>query len=200
MTSDVVKAIAKKFWGSEIAADFSTIDGKAKAASVIQDREFAKESLILCDLAWPINQSPVTEDHVGDPTLESQICAAVTGLDIDEQGLYKIGERVFNQQRAILVREGQKGRDYDRIGEFNYTVSLKGDFGNPECIVPGPDGESFSRKGLVLDKADFEKMKDDYYLIRGWDRATGLQKRETLEALNLKDVADQLEKEGNLKV
>jgi len=196
MTSDVVKAIAKKFWGSEIAGDFSTIDGKAKAAAVIQDREFAKESLILCDLAWPINQSPVTDDHVGDPTLESQVCSAVTGLDIDEQGLYKIGERVFNQQRAILVREGQRGREYDKIEEFNYTVPLKRDFGNPECIVPGPDGESFSRKGLVLDRNDFEKMKEEYYLIRGWDMATGLQTREKLEELNLKDVADQLEKEG----
>jgi len=198
MTSDVVKAIAKRFWGSEAAADFSTIDGKAKAAAIIQDREFAKESMILCDLAWPINQSEETHDHVGDPTLESQLCSAVTGLDIDEQGLYEIGERVFNLQRAILVREGQKGREYDKIGEFNYTVPLKGDFGNPECIVPGPDGETFPRKGLVLDKNDFEKMKDEFYQLRGWDVATGLQTREKLETLNLKDVADQLEKEGVL--
>ena len=135
--------------------------------------------------------------------LSSQIknltkCVYQTGLDIDEQGLYEIGERVFNQQRAILVREGQRGREYDKIGEFNYTIPLKGDFGNPECIVPGPDGETFPRKGLVLDKNDFEKMKDEYYRLRGWDVATGLQTRKKLEMLNLKDVADQLEKEGVL--
>ena len=117
---------------------------------------------------------------MGDPTLEGQLCSAVTGLDIDEQGLYEIGERVFNQQRAILIREGQRGREYDKIGEFNYTVPLKGDFGNPECIVPGPDGEIFPRKGLVLDKNDFEKMKDEYYQLRGWDVATGFQTREKL--------------------
>ena len=198
MTSEVFRAIAKKFWGDEICADFSTYDGKAMAAARIQDRQYAKESLILCDFSWPIIHSPITEDHVGDPTLESQVCRAVTGMDIDEQGLYKVGERVFNLQRAILAREGHVGREHDTIEEFNFTIGLRGDYGNPNCLVPGKDGEPFPRKGMVVDRNEFERMKDEYYEIRGWDVATGLQTKEKLQELNLVDVGNELEKLGLL--
>jgi len=198
ITPEVIRAIAKRFWGGEIAADFSTYEGKALAAAKIQDRQYAKECLILCDFLWPIFYSTLSEDHVGDPTLESQVCAAVTGRDIDEQGLYKIGERAFNLQRAVLAREGHRGREHDSLEEFNFTVPLKTDFGNPNCMVPGKDGEIFSRKGMVLERDKFEQMKDEFYQIRGWDVATGLQKRAQLEELNLGEIADKLEDDGLL--
>jgi aldehyde:ferredoxin oxidoreductase len=198
-TSEAIRILGKKFWGSEIAADFSTYEGKALAAAKVEDREYAKESLILCDLFWPIYFTHATPDKVGDPTLESQICAAVTGRDIDEQGLCKIGERVLNLQRAILAREGHRGREHDVIDEYNFTMPLKGDFGNPDCIVPGKDGEVFSRKGMVVDRKEFEAMKDEFYRIRGWDIATGLQTRTKLEELGLSDVARRLEVEGLLR-
>ena len=196
--SNVMKGIAKRFWGSEVAADFSTYEGKALAGAMIQDRQYVKESMILCDFSWPIIHSPATEDHVGDPTLESQICTAVTERDVDERGLYKVAERVFNLQRAILAREGHKGREGDSLEEFNFSVPLKGDFGNPSCIVPGKDGSVFERKGMVVDRDEFEKMKSEYYEIRGWDVSSGLQKRAKLEELGLGSVADKLEPEGLL--
>jgi aldehyde:ferredoxin oxidoreductase len=198
ITSEVMRGIAKRFWGSEIAADFSTYEGKALAATKIQERQYAKECLILCDFLWPILNSGLSEDHVGDPTLESQVCAAVMGRDIDEQGLYRIGERVFNLQRAILIREGHKGREDDCLEEFNYTIPLKGDFGNPGCIVPGKDGEILSRKGMVVERKEFEQMKDEYYQIRGWDVPSGFQRRAKLEELGLGGVADKLAGEGLL--
>ena len=198
VTTDVMRGIGKRFWGSEIAADFSTYEGMALAAARIQDRQYAKECLILCDFLWPIFHSGLSEDHVGDPTLESQVCAAVTGRDIDEQGLYKIGERVFNLQRAIHIREGHNGREDDRLEEFNYTVPLRGDFGNPGCIVPGKNGETLSRKGMVVEREKFEQMKDEYYQIRGWDVTTGFQKRAKLEELGLGEVAEKLAGDGVL--
>lgn len=198
LTSEVLREIGAKFWDSELAADYSTYEAKAQAAAKIQDRQYAKEALIVCDFSWPILHSPATSDHVGDPTLESRICAAVTGLDIDEQGLYRVGERIFNLQRAILVREGKKGREHDSLEEFCFTVPLKGDYGNPECLVPGKDGKSFSRKGMVVDRSEFEKMKDEFYQIRHWDVSTGLQTRAQLEDLDLGDVAETMAREGLL--
>ncbi|HEA66963.1 MAG TPA: hypothetical protein ENI07_09120 [Desulfobacterales bacterium] len=198
MTSEVIRAISKKFWGDEIAADFSTFEGKALSAAKIQDRQLAKESLILCDFSWPITHSPITDDHVGDPALESQVCSAVTGMDMDETDLDKFGQRIFNLQRAVLAREGRKGRASDTIEEFNFTIPLKAEFGNPDCIVPGRDGEVFSRKGMVLDRQKFEKMKDEYYAIRGWDVSTGLQKKTKLEELGLGDIAETLQQEDLL--
>ena len=77
-------------------------------------------------------------------------------------------------------------------------MPLKGDYGNPECLVPGKDGKPFSRKGMVVDRDEFEKMKDEFYQIRGWDVATGLQTREQLKSLDLADVAETMEREGLL--
>jgi aldehyde:ferredoxin oxidoreductase len=198
VTSDVIRGIGRKFWGNEIAADFSTYEGKALSAVKIQNRQYVKESLILCDFSWPIIHSPKTPDHVGDPSLESRICGAVTGKDMDEETLYAVGERVFNLQRAVLTREGRNGREYDTLEEFNFTVPLKAEFGNPDCLIPGKDGEVFSRKGMAVDRDEFEKMKDEYYRIRGWDVSTGLQTMKQLDALDLRDIAEALDQAGLL--
>ena len=196
VSTDVARRIAKRFWGSEVAADFSTYDGNALAAKMIQDRELAKECLILCSFLSPIMYLKHSEDHVGDPTLESKILSAVTGNEVDEKGLYRIGERVFNLQRAILVREGHKGREDDKLPDAWHTMPLKRDPVNPECLVPGKGEEALSRRGAVVDKEEFERTKDEYYRLRRWDVGTGLQTRATLEELGLTDVAQDLERRG----
>jgi len=163
---------------------------------MIQERQYAKESLIVCDYLWPLTDFPNTDDHMGDPTLESKLLAAVTGRDIDEQGLYRIGERVFNLQRAVLVREGHKGREYDTLHDSYFETPLQYDISNPDCVVPGKNGEMTSRKGAVLDREKFEQMKDEYYRLRNWDVATGLQTGKMLKDLDLEEVASDLGKRG----
>jgi aldehyde:ferredoxin oxidoreductase len=193
VSADVIRGIASRFYGSESAADFSSYDGKALAAKTIQDRQYAAECLVLCDYAWPVLTSPSADDHAGDPSLESRLFSAVTGQEIDEGGLSRIGERVFNLQRAILAREGHRGRQSDALPEYNFTTPLKFDVLNPQMLVPGPDGNPVSRKGMTLDRGEFERMKGEYYELRGWDAITGRQKRRKLEELDLADVADELE-------
>jgi len=192
VSSEVVRAIAKRFWGSETAADFSTYEGKALAAVRIQDRQYAKECLILCDFFWPLRELACSEDHVGDPSVESKIFFAVTGINMDEEGLYRVGERVFNLQRAIMLLEGRRGRRDDILEEFNFSIGVQNDTLNPDCIVPGPQGAVFSRKGMVLERDKFEQMKDEYYYLRGWDIETGLPKENKLEELGLTDIAQKL--------
>ncbi len=196
VSNDVFRAIGKRLLGSEAAVDFTTYEGKALAAKMIQDRECAKDSLILCSYLFPIMFSRQTNDHVGDPTVESKVLSAVTGNEIDEDGLYRIGERIFNVQRAILAREGHRGRENDRISEYNYTKPLKFDLHNPELLSPGKGDEVVSKKGAVLDREKFEDMKDEYYSLRGCDVATGLQTRAKLEELGLKDMVEDLERRG----
>jgi len=198
-TTDALREVGRRFWGSELAVDFSTYDGKALAAKMIQDRESAKESLILCDFAWPIFTTHLG-DHVGDPSLESKVFSAVTGKEVDEEGLYRIGERIFNLQRAILAREGHRGRESDTIPEAFFTIPLHEAaariYNNPDCLAPGKDGEVISRKGAVVDREKFERMKDEYYQLRGWDVATGLQTKTKLEELGLQDIVKDLEQRG----
>ncbi len=128
---------------------------------------------MLCDMLWPIVDLADTEDHVGDPSLESKLLSAVTGRDIDEDGLYRIGERVFNLQRAILVREGHRGRGFDNPPERCFTQPLRFDQVNQECIVPGKNWEPVSRKGATLDRGSFEKNEGRILPAQGMGREDG---------------------------
>jgi len=193
VSTEVLRAVAKRFWGSEKAADLSTYDGKALAATCIQDREYVKECLVLCDWAWPIMTVQLSEDHVGDSGLESRVVSAALGQEIDEEGLLRIGERVVNMQRAVMAREAPGS---DTLPEFHFTMPMGDDFINSRGVAPGRDGEVFVKKGAVVDRAQFAEMRREFYRIRGWDPATGLQTRAKLEALDLEDVACGLEERG----
>jgi aldehyde:ferredoxin oxidoreductase len=190
VSTEVLRKIGRQFWGSEKAVDFSTYEGKALAAIKIQHREFAKESMILCDFVWPIFDDAATAEHVGDPTLESQLLSAVTGKQINAEELERYGERIFNLNRAILLREGKKGRADDSLPETQYVerVEMIADvFGmhNPELLLPGAGDEIISRKGKAVDREKFERMLDEYYDLRGWDRAHGFPTKEKLQELGL---------------
>lgn len=188
VTSDVFRAAAERFWGSDKAWDLTTHEGKALAATRVLDRTYVKDSLLLCDSSWPLMVSGNTEDQVGDPTLEGRIFSAVTGIETDEAELNRYGERIFNQQRAILLREGWRPKEDDMPAKFNFTDPVETVFMNPQVIVPGPGDEIIEMKGKVLDRSVFETMRREFYEIRGWDPETGLQKAETLEQLGLSDL------------
>lgn len=187
VNSKVFRAIARVFWGSEEAADLSSYEGKPLAAKKIQDRMYIKDSLGLCSFAWPIMDSFNTVDHVGDPTLEAQLFSAVTGIDGKELDRY--AERIFNLQRAILIREGRQVPESDSIPEYNFTEPLKTDPLGRELLIPGPEDEVISTMGNVLDREQFKIMLKDYYQLRGWDSVTGLPRADTLLALGLDELA-----------
>ena len=198
--SDDFKLTAKRFWGGEIAADFTTYEGKSLAAKLIQDRTYVKESLILCDFTWPMTWADYDSGHVGDPSLESLIFSAVTGRDMDEAGLNRLGEKIFNLQRAILLRQGWPGRRGDRLMAYLHHDPLQeGEiYFTFECEVMDAEGKAVSRKGNVVERGDFERLKDEYYQLRGWSTAEGFPTRERLEGLDLRDVANTLSHDGLL--
>jgi len=200
VSNEVVRGIARRFWGGEAAADFSNSEGAALAAKMIQDRQYAKDCLILCSFVWPILESESTSDHVGDPALESQLFSAITGRDMDESTLNGVGERVFNLNRAILVREGHRGKEDDALPDSWYRYPLKADLPNPELLVPGKGNEAVCRRGALVDREDFEGIRQEYYQMRHWDPATGLQTKSRLAELGLADIALDLERRGLLAV
>ncbi len=197
-TIDNFRKVAGIIWGNEIAADFSTYEGKALAAKRLQDRVFAKESLVVCDLRWTMS---LPSRYTGDgpaPVTEPEVYSAITGKETDEAELFKMGERNFNLQRAVLLRQGRPGREGDRLLDHFHTLPLqKGDlFFNADCLAPGKDGEIISKVGAVVDRDEFEKMKSEYYEYRGWDVASGLPTKDKLAELGLDDVAADLDKRG----
>ena len=171
------------------------------AAKMVQDRVYAKECLVVCDLRWTISQSGRVLGHTADTVTEAQVYSAITGKDIDEVGLTKAGERVFNLQRAIMLRQGWGGRKGDRIMDYLFTEPLKkGElFYNYNGFVPGKDGEVISRVGAVVERDKFEQMKTEYYGLRGWDTETGYPTKAKLQELKLDDIATDLEGRGLVK-
>jgi len=191
--------VAKGFWGGAVAMDYTTYEGKALAAKKIQDRTYAKESLLLCDFLWPIIWIRFADDHTGDPAMESRVLSAITGEDFDESGLNKIGERIFNLQRAVLLRQGWGGRNGDTLLDHLHDEPLEMVFFNPDCIVPGKNGEIVSRKGNKVDRKDFENLKSEYYALRGWDIESGMLTEKGLREQGLADIAGELKSRNLLR-
>ena len=103
---------------------------------------------------------------------------AVTGLDFTADDVYKIGERIINIEKAFNTREGFTRKDDTLPKRF--------------LEEPLPDGPS---KGHVC---NLEPMLNDYYKLRGWNVENSLPTRAKLEELDLREVADELEKLGKL--
>jgi len=198
ISTEVLRGIAGRFWGGEQAGDFTTLKGKARAARLIQDRQYAKESLITCDWMYPVIDLPNSEDHIGDPGIESRILSAATGIDHAVEDLNRIGARIFELQRAILLREGHQARRDDLLPEEFHEQPLEGHVADPECLVPGANGQIVSRLGKRLEMRDFLRLREQYYELRGWDVKTGLQTRRGLAELDLGEVAEELESRGLL--
>lgn len=188
VSSEVFRKVAARFWDHEKAWDLMTHEGKAQAAVNIMDRTYTKDCLLLCDSCWPVMFSWNTPDHVGDPTLESRTFTAVTGIEMDEKGLNAYGERIFNLERAILIREGRQPLVDDDVAKFNYTQPVQTVFMNPKVLIPGPGDRVLNRKGKTLDREQFDIMRRQFYELRGWNSHTGIQLPETLKKLGLSDL------------
>ena len=203
LSTDDLRILAERFWGGEKAVDFSTYEGKALSAKKVQDRAYAQESLILCDVHWPmqVTSEDAVEGHVGDPSVESRIYSAITGREMSEDELYFAGERILNLQRAVHLQHGWNGRTDDIVMEYYFNEPLKkGEvFFSPDGVMPGPDGELISRLGLKLNRDEYNSMLDEYYHLRGWDSNTGLPTSEKLAELGLKEIIPALERQGLVK-
>jgi aldehyde:ferredoxin oxidoreductase len=188
VSPEKAQAISERIFGSKTAIDHSTYAEKARAVAYCQDRSAIINSLVLCDWLYPMFISHSREDRMGDTSLESKLLSAVTGIETSEEDLNRIGERIWNLMRAIMVREGRV-KDEDTLHESYFRKS--------EAKRGGP-ADSQSHTNVASDQTEaiprqtFEEAKETYYQIRGWDDQTGSPHRETLIHLGLEDIAEQL--------
>jgi aldehyde:ferredoxin oxidoreductase len=172
-------AWSKKMFGTEKAIKAIEYEGKPEALIYEMNGAAIADSLGYCVTMIRPGRVGAPGSQFGDTSYSfaAERFSAVMGIPMDEAGLFRIGERICSLERAIVVRDGRT-RATDTLPDFFFKV-------------PVPDGPQQGRK---LDREKFEKMKDEYYSIRGWDVDTGLPRRSTLEELGMSDVADVLEK------
>jgi hypothetical protein len=116
----------------------------------------------------------------------SRVLSSVTGCETDVPELEKIGERIWNLRRAVIIKSENRTREMDCYLDDFYDV-----------VWDDPHDSGTDERLVVLkayvDKKKFEALKDRYYQLAGWDINTGWPKREKLEELGLDDVADELD-------
>jgi aldehyde:ferredoxin oxidoreductase len=170
---------SKEMFGTEQAIVATSYEGKPAALIYEMNGAAVADSLGYCTTMIRPERVGAPGSQFGDPSYQfaAKRFTAATGIPMDEKNLLQIGERICNLERAIVVRDGRT-RVTDVLPEFFFKT-------------PVPDGPQVGKK---LDKAMFEKMKDEYYNLRGWDVETGLQKESTLKALNMSDIALDLKK------
>jgi aldehyde:ferredoxin oxidoreductase len=166
---------AKEITGTEKAALPEEYEGKAELVVYAEDEITIGDCLSACKLMGGWGESPF------NVKCRAALFSAGTGVETSEDMLFKFAERVKNLERAYCVREGMT-RDTDSL---------------PKGYMDKPI-EQGKFKGSVLESTKFEQMKSNYYALRGWDIATGIPTRETLEQTGLGDVARDLGKRGKL--
>ena len=109
------------------------------------------------------------------PVYLSGMLSACTGMDTTPEEVMTFGERIFTLLKAYTMRDGLSRKDDiwpDRFFE--------------EFLPEGP------AKGAVLERETIERLLNQYYALRGWDKASGTPTREKFIALGLADIADDL--------
>ncbi|MFH1929459.1 MAG: aldehyde ferredoxin oxidoreductase N-terminal domain-containing protein [Chloroflexota bacterium] len=178
---EALETFSEKWFGSRYALQAYSYEHKPEIAIFSQHLAMEKENLILCDWIFPITYSIYTPDHLGDRELSapSDLFAAVTGIERTRDEMWLASERCWNLERAIACREGRRRED--------------------DWLLPGYF-DLIDQLGHTIDRQAFSGAMDRYYQLRGWDLETGVPTRAKLEGLDLKDVADELERLGVLPV
>ena len=205
---EVVKVITDKmvpYQGDYQMLDFSdpNIYSEHMAKLVAWHRyytRFWKRSLLFCDIRWPDFVNLYAPDKIGSTGVaEPRFFNAVTGKNYSFLDGINLGRKIWNLDHAIWTLQGRH-RDMVHFAEFVYTK--KGGFADvAKAYMPGKENgvwDYYNYTPRSLDREKFEEFKTRFYQLMGWDPATGWPMKKTLESLDLKHVAAELEAHGKL--
>ena len=131
----------------------------------------------ICKFAYTYYTETVEKTLYRTLKIVPQLYTAVTGYDLTDEDLLEAGSRVTNIERAHTSRLGLTAADDTLPPRFTEDVM--------------PEGPA---KGKIYDI--LESFKRVWYETQGWNIETGVPRRKCLEDLGLKDIADDLEKNG----
>jgi aldehyde:ferredoxin oxidoreductase len=119
-----------------------------------------------------------------DESIQAKCLSLALGRKVTAQELVDAALRTRNLERALESKLGRR-RDWDTIPDSEFDQPIT------HGTLKGQGHDIVTREGL-------ERMKSEYYLIRGWDQETGIPYKETLIEYGLEDVADDLASMGIL--
>lgn len=169
--------VSKKMWRVTTAGKPTLYEGKAKIVVYYERLHEVLNSLGICF----ITSNWWSWDLLG-PDDYAKLFSTATGWNVTGKELMTIGERIHNVEKAFNVLHAgfNRHQDYPPIRFMR------------ERVKSGP------LKGERLEKDKWDAMLSEYYMLHGWDKKTGYQTRKCLEALDLVEVAGDLEKVSKL--
>lgn len=158
---------AEAHFGTAAVSNVNASEGKGKMVAWSEDWVTIADLMGLCKFAWYRSRNfPMLIKRGLE--LVREIFVASTGLPMTMEELYRCGERVYNVEKLFNVREGfLREADYPPPRFFEEEM---------------PDGPA---KGIKLDREEYDRLLDEYYEARGWDKTTGRPTPEKLRSLGL---------------
>ncbi|MFB0508849.1 MAG: aldehyde ferredoxin oxidoreductase C-terminal domain-containing protein, partial [Thermodesulfobacteriota bacterium] len=158
---------AEVHFGTAAVSDVKALEGKAKMVAWSEDWVTIADLMGLCKFAWYRSRSFPMLIRRG-LELVKEIFVASTGLPMTTEELYRCGERVYNVEKLFNFREGfARDADYPPPRFFEEEM---------------PDGPA---KGAKLNREEYDRLLDEYYEARGWNKTTGEPTPEKLRSLGL---------------
>ena len=162
--SDEAKALIKQITGDESLAVPNTKEKRAEIVLWHENLYAMNDCLGICTF---VSSASFV---IGFPHM-ARLYALATGTDANEASLSEAGRRVVTLERMFNVREGYT-REKDVLP---YRMMH-------EPIAKGP------MAGHVTSTSELQEMLNEYFELNGWDPATGIPGRESLERLHLQGV------------
>ncbi|MHA1934899.1 MAG: aldehyde ferredoxin oxidoreductase family protein [Candidatus Thorarchaeota archaeon] len=166
--------VIEKVTGDKKYAHPHTIEKRAEIVRWHEDCYEITEALGFCVFTS-------TAAYGVNPDNMTRIYEAATGISMTEDEMMLTGRRVCTLEKVFNITRGAT-REHDNLP---WRLMNEG-------------ADSGPLKGETNSQEELDTMLDQYYQLHGWDLETSWPTRETLEMLNMKDVADYLEKMGKL--
>jgi aldehyde:ferredoxin oxidoreductase len=151
--------------GIREAPDPRTTEGKAELVIKEEERTDVMDMAGVCTWMTSFTGLPV------DVKIIAEFMTLGFGKPVDPKTLIDAAHKMHNLERAFLAKLGFTRED-DKVS-MGYYGRLR------------PKGEPLAEIGFTQE--ELEKMKDDYYRLRGWDIETGMPTEDTLRKYGLLD-------------
>ncbi len=164
-------------FGVASAGDPTVHRGKAQVVSYLERFKALVDSLGICCFVTQF-QAP---DLLDEQDL-ADLYNAATGEARSSAELLLAGEMVHSLGKAFNTLHAR----FSRVDDYP-----------PQRFFDEPI-KTGARAGAILGRREWDEMLDDYYRQKGWDTLSGRQTRESLRAVGLDDVAEDLSAAGLL--
>jgi aldehyde:ferredoxin oxidoreductase len=166
-------ALIKKITGDEKWASPFYTEYRAEIVRYYEDCYAVTDALGFCTFTGSVIHE--------NPKVMAEVFSAATGIPISGEEIMLIGRRILTLEKCFNVREGADRK----LDDLPWRMMNE----------PAPPGRL---EGAVTSREELDKMLNKYYELHGWDPNTSWPYRETLVALGLDDVAEELDKIGKL--